>query len=70
MDKKVIFERKGKLGQDDDRSLDYAYWEAQGDEAKLNAAWELVLQAYETKGIDKDELRFQRSVEKLSKFPG
>ncbi len=64
-----ITEKKGVLGQDDDKALDYEYWDKLGDEAKLNAAWELVVQAYEIKGLDLNELRFQRSAEKLSKFP-
>jgi hypothetical protein len=66
-----LFERKGKLGQDSDEKLrDYAYWDALGDEAKFAAAWELVLLAYEVKGLNPDELRFQRHIEKLSRFPG
>ena len=61
--------KKGILGQDDDKLLDYEYWDKLGDEAKFEAAWELVVQAYEINGLDQNELRFQRSVEKLSKFP-
>jgi hypothetical protein len=60
--------RKGRLGEQDEKLLDYQYWDELGDEAKFEAAWELVIQAYEIKGLDINELRFQRSVEKLSKF--
>ena len=66
---RIVTVRKGILGQEDEKLLDYQYWEEQGDEAKLNAAWELVVQAYEIMGRNPDELRFQRSAEKLSKFP-
>ena len=66
-----LFERKGKLGDDDDEKLrDYAYWDVLGDEARFAAAWELVVLAYEVKGLNPDELRFQRHIEKLSRFPG
>jgi len=67
--KRDITIRKGKLGQEDEKLLDYEYWDKLGDEAKFAASWELVIQAYEIKGLDLNELRFQRSVEKLSKFP-
>ena len=65
----IVTIRKGILGQEDEKLLDYQYWDEQGDEAKFNAAWELVVQAYEIMGRDPNELRFQRSIEKLSKFP-
>jgi hypothetical protein len=65
-----LFERKGKLGEDDEKLRDYAYWAALGDEAKFSAAWDLVVLAYEVKGRNPDELRFQRNIEKLSRFPG
>jgi hypothetical protein len=66
---RIIVEKKGRLGQEDEKLSDYMYWESQGDEAKFEAAWELVIQAYEIKGLSLDELKFQRSIEKLSKFP-
>lgn len=62
---KNIFVRLGRLGEDDDRLADYEYWDRQGDEARYQAAWELVVQAHELQGRDPHELRFQRSVESL-----
>ncbi len=68
-DRKDLFVRLGKLA-DDDRSVDYAYWNSVGDEERYRAAWELVVQAYELQGKVMDELRFQRSVTKLVKRGG
>lgn len=70
MVRKDLVERKGRLNFDDEKVSDYQYWDQLGDEAKFSAAWELVVQAYEVKGLNTDELRFQRSIEKLSRFPG
>ena len=70
MTRKDLVEKKGRLIHDNDKVADYQYWDKLGDEAKFAAAWELVVQAYEIKGLSTDELRFQRSVEKLSRFPG
>lgn len=53
--------RYGRL-EDMDRSFDIDFWQAQTDEARLQAAWELVVDAWKLKGRDPDELRLQRSV--------
>ena len=62
--------RLGRLGDDDDRLADYEYWDKLGDEARYQAAWELVVQAHELQGRDPNELRFQRSVENLVRKAG
>lgn len=65
--KRIIYERKGRLGQEDEKALDYAFWDEQGDDVRFQAAWDLVIQAYEIQGKNLDELRFQRSAEKLTR---
>jgi len=62
---KDLFVRLGKLGDDDDRIADYKMWDELGDEARFQAAWDLVIQAFELQGKDLNELRFQRSAESL-----
>jgi hypothetical protein len=62
-------ERKGKL-EALDRSFDLKFWQAQDDTARFAAAWELVVHAWIIKGRDVRELRLQRSVENLQRFPG
>lgn len=58
----LVMERKGKI-EDLDRSFDIQFWQAQGDAAKFDAAWELVTTAWELKGRNLHELRLQRTVE-------
>lgn len=41
---------------------DVPYWQAQPDEKKFDAAWQMVIDAYAIKGEDIRELRLQRSV--------
>lgn len=63
-----IMERKGKL-EDLDRSFDLQFWQAQTDTARFEAAWELVVTAYQLRGKDVRQLRLQRSVETLQRLP-
>lgn len=63
--RKNLYVRLGRLGEDDDRLIDYRKWDELGDEARFQAAWDLVVQAHEIQGKNPDELRFQRSVENL-----
>ncbi len=51
----------GRL-DDAPRYPDVAYWQAQPDENKFEAAWQMVIEAYAIKGEDISELRLQRSV--------
>lgn len=51
----------GRL-DDAPRYPDVAYWQAQPDEKKFEAAWQMVIEAYAIKGEDISELRLQRSV--------
>lgn len=64
MSKKRIFDfaRFGKIGVDDQEEDDYSYWDNLGSEMRFQAAWELVIDAYKIKGLDQDELRFQRTI--------
>ena len=48
--------------EDDPKHPDLAYWQAQPDEKKFAAAWEMVIEAYAIKGVDISESRLQRSV--------
>ena len=65
VDRTKLFTRLGKLGEPDDKLADYAQWAKLGDEARFQAAWELVVQAALINGTNPDELRFQRSVTRL-----
>lgn len=59
------YARLGKLGECDDKLTDYQHWRELGSEACFDTAWELVICAFELKGRDLDELRFQRSIENI-----
>lgn len=61
-------ERFGKL-EDLDRSFDLTFWQAQPEEARFEAAWELVLLAWQVKGNDVGQLRLQRTVEFFGHLP-
>ena len=63
---KTFFERKGKL-TDLDRSFDLKFWQAQPDNERFKASWELVLHAWRVKGHDVRQLRLQRSVESFQR---
>ena len=67
--KRVIFFKKRRLGEDETESNHQA-WAALGDEEKFTQAWEMVKQAHLIKGGNLDELRFQRSVAVLSRKRG
>ena len=59
-------ERKGKISEMD-RSFDIEFWQAQSDDARLAAVWDLVVDSYLIKGKDTSELRLQRTVENLQR---
>ncbi|RMG41085.1 MAG: hypothetical protein D6719_09370 [Candidatus Dadabacteria bacterium] len=69
-DKKNWFTRMGRLGEDDDKTAEYAAWDKLGNEERFRVAWELVVEAHKIKGRDLDELRFQRSVENIYRKKG
>ncbi len=56
----------GRL-EDAERFPDLAYWQSQDDNAKVNAAWALIEDAYLLKGIDIRESRLQRTVASLQR---
>jgi hypothetical protein len=49
------------------REFDVEFWQALGPARILEAAWSLVVAAASRKGINEDQLRLQRSVEKLER---
>ncbi|MCW1967627.1 MAG: hypothetical protein KIH69_005840 [Anaerolineae bacterium] len=49
--------------EDSDRSFDLRFWQAQSATARMNATWEMIVHAYQVKGIDVRQLRLQRSSE-------
>ena len=57
-----IVERYGVIG-DDDRDFDVAFWQAQGDVAIFEAAFELIMTAHAVKEGHAFEPRLDRSVE-------
>ena len=58
----AFMERTGKI-EEMDRSFDRQFWQSQSDEARLAAAWELVVDAHILKGGNVNELQLQRTVE-------
>jgi hypothetical protein len=59
-------ERKGRI-EELDRSFDIAFWQAQSPQARMDAAWELIVHASKVKGIDVRQLRLQRSIENFGR---
>lgn len=53
-----------------DRSFDVDFWQRLSDEQRMQAVWDLVVFDYEIKGKNPDELRLQRTVEKLCRQEG
>jgi hypothetical protein len=49
------------------REFDIEFWQALGPSRILEAAWDLAITAASRKGIHEDQLRLQRSVEKLER---
>jgi hypothetical protein len=49
------------------REFDIEFWQALGPSRILEAAWDLVITAASKEGIHEDQLRLQRSVEKLER---
>jgi len=53
--------------EDAPRFPDLQYWQAQDDDEKFAAAWEMVLEAHAIKGEDLSESRLQRSVARFQR---
>ena len=66
MTDRVVMERLVR-GRAPDREFDVAFWQALGPARILEAAWDLVITAASRKGTSEDQLRLQRSVEKLER---
>jgi uncharacterized protein (DUF433 family) len=58
-----VMERWGKIGEEMDRSFDTEFWQSQEPSARMAAAWDLVVTAYEIKGQDANALRLDRNIE-------
>jgi hypothetical protein len=66
----VIAERKGNI-QDLDRTFDTEFWQAQGDAAIFDAAWDMIVAYYVHElGIPPEQIRLQRSVEHTGRRRG
>lgn len=66
---RLVMMRIGNVA-DMDRSFDIEFWQSQDDNARFDAAWELVLFAHELNGQTEDELRLQRSIESVERSQG
>ena len=60
----VVMENVGNV-KEMNREFDVTFWQAQDAAARFRAAWEQVEFYYSLKGLPKDELRLQRTVETL-----
>lgn len=47
---------------DEMRAFSIEQWQKRSFIERMDAAWDMVLEAWEIKGYDQDELRFQRTV--------
>jgi hypothetical protein len=65
--RKVKLIYKGSL-EDLDPAQSVRYWQSQSAETRLNAVWEMVQDAWELKGKNLNELRFQRSTALLKRI--
>jgi hypothetical protein len=54
-------------GRPPGREFDIEFWQALGPSRILEAAWDLVVTAASHRGIGEDQLRLQRSVEKIER---
>lgn len=50
---------------DDMRTQNIRFWQRQGGNAIRQAAWDLVMETWRTRGLDPNELRFQRLAPQL-----
>jgi hypothetical protein len=66
MAERLIMERLVR-GRAPGREFDVAFWQALGPTRIFEAAWDLVVTAASARGIHEDQLRLQRSVEKLER---
>ena len=66
MDRRFVMEKYGRL-KDMDRSFDIAYWQRLGPEAIFEAAWQMVVDAEKLRGLNPDELRLRKDVERYSR---
>jgi len=62
----LVMERLGLLSETN-REFDVAFWQAQDAAARFAAAWEQIEFYHELKGLPKDELRLQRSIEVIQR---
>jgi hypothetical protein len=58
----LVMEHLGRISEMN-REFDVAFWQAQDATARFAAAWDQVEFYYNLKGLPKDELRLQRSIE-------
>lgn len=65
----LVMEHIGNV-KDMNREFDVAFWQAQESTARFRAAWEQVEFYHTMKGLPRDELRLQRSVEALQRQSG
>ncbi|MGH9800121.1 MAG: hypothetical protein ACRD82_07135 [Blastocatellia bacterium] len=61
-------ERFGRI-EDLDRSLDLEFWQAQSAEARVVAAWELTVTAYQLNDGEIAGLRMQKQIESFRRVP-
>lgn len=53
-----------------DRSFDLEFWQKVGAAGRIAAAWEMVCEVAAIRGIDADQPRLQRTVERLQRRAG
>ena len=66
-DGRTITTRLSRFGERPDREFDIQFWQGLTSEARADAVWEMVLDYWQMKGKDANELRLQRSVESIQR---
>jgi len=64
--KRDITEKLVRRGEEE-RAFDREFWRHRSAQEKFDAAWQMVVDYYLLRGKDADELRLQRTVEKLKR---
>ena len=59
----------GQIEDMNDSAYEAEFWDRASDQEKFDYAWSLVETALELQNRDKNELRLQRSVGSLQRFP-
>lgn len=64
--RRPVMERFVRL-EEQDRTFDIQFWQAQSSSARFEAAWQLAVLAHRRKGVNGRQFRLQRTVENFQR---